>query len=208
MTFVTTLKRLQKTLHTQRWDDHRYYHQSRINQALHLASALSFLVAYVFLFIDPVISAMVAWLVAMTTRQIGHFFFESKEYDTVNHATFEFKEAIKVGYNLNRKIVLLSIWAAIPALAYWYPETVTWMVPASYENTTLRIVGFAWLMLGVAGLLFRALQLTIKEDLFEAFAWVLKILTDPFHDIKLYHRAPLYLMKGELIDPMDHVRAS
>ena len=75
MTFVTTLKRLQKTLHTQRWDDHRYYHQSRINQALHLVSALSFLVAYVFLFIDPVISAMVAWLVAMTTRQIGHFFF-------------------------------------------------------------------------------------------------------------------------------------
>ena len=126
----------------------------------------------------------------------------------MNHATFEFKEAIKVGYNLNRKMVLLSIWAAIPALAYWYPETVTWMVPASYEDTTLRIVGFAWLMLGVAGLLFRALQLTIKEDLFEAFAWVLKILTDPFHDIKLYHRAPLYLMKGELIDPMDHVRAS
>jgi hypothetical protein len=31
-----------KTLHEQRWDDHRYYHQSRINQALHLVSALSF----------------------------------------------------------------------------------------------------------------------------------------------------------------------
>jgi hypothetical protein len=38
---------------TQRWDDHRYYHQSRINQSLHLVSAISFLVAYVLLFVDP-----------------------------------------------------------------------------------------------------------------------------------------------------------
>ena len=26
-------------LRTQRWDDHRYYHHSRINQSLHLVSA-------------------------------------------------------------------------------------------------------------------------------------------------------------------------
>jgi hypothetical protein len=31
--------------------------------------------------------------------------------------------------------------------------------------------------------------------------WATKILTDPFHDIKLYHKAPLALMRGELIDP-------
>jgi len=30
----------------QRWDDHRYYHHSRINQSLHLISAISFVVAY------------------------------------------------------------------------------------------------------------------------------------------------------------------
>jgi hypothetical protein len=29
-----------------------------------------------------------------------------------------------------------------------------------------------------------------------------KILTDPFHDIKLYHMAPLYLLRGELFDTM------
>ena len=28
-----------QTLKTQRWDDHRYYHQSRINQSLHFVSA-------------------------------------------------------------------------------------------------------------------------------------------------------------------------
>ena len=34
-------------LRVQRWDDHRYYHHSRVNQSLHLLSAVSFLCAYV-----------------------------------------------------------------------------------------------------------------------------------------------------------------
>jgi hypothetical protein len=29
---------------------------------------------------------------------------------------------------------------------------------------------------------------------------MLKILTDPFNDVKLYHKAPLALLRGELID--------
>jgi len=53
----------------------------------------------------------------MTTRQSGHFFFEPLGYDEVNKATHEHKEAIKVGYNLRRKIVLLAIWAAPPRAA-------------------------------------------------------------------------------------------
>jgi hypothetical protein len=28
-----------------------------------------------------------------------------------------------------------------------------------------------------------------------------KILTDPFHDIMLYHKAPLALLRGEMIEP-------
>src|SRR5438132_1536100 len=71
-------------LRVQRWDDHRYYHHSRINQALHLVSALSFVTAYVLIFTDPVAAALLGWLVAMTSRQIGHFFFEPKDYDEVN----------------------------------------------------------------------------------------------------------------------------
>ena len=63
-----------EALHTQRWDDHRYYHHSRINQTLHLLSAFSFLAAYVLLFINPAAAALVAWLVAMVSRQSGHFF--------------------------------------------------------------------------------------------------------------------------------------
>ena len=95
-----------EALKIQRFDDHRYYHHSRINQSLHFISAISFVVAYAFLLIDPVISALIAWLVSMTTRQSGHFFFEPLGYDEINQATQEHKEEIKVGYNLNRKIVL------------------------------------------------------------------------------------------------------
>jgi uncharacterized membrane protein len=202
------MKELLKTLSVQRWDDHRYYHHSRINQSLHFVSAMSFLVSYVLLFINPVAASFVAWLVAMTTRQSGHFFFEPKGYDHVNQATHEHKEEIKVGYNLNRKIVLLSIWALIPVVAYFAPQYVTWMVPEAYENTFLRLVGMAWLMLGVVGVVFRVGQLCIIDSGQAAFAWAVKILTDPFHDIKLYYRSPLYLMRGELIDPMPHINHS
>ena len=196
-----------QTVATQRWDDHRYYHHSRINQFLHLISAMSFLVAYVFLFIDPVVSALVAWLVSMTTRQIGHFFFEPKDYDHVNQATHEHKEEIKVGYNLFRKVVLLSICAAIPVIAYWMPAALQWAVPESYEDTPIRMTAMAWLFLGAGGLVFRVLQLWKQENLTAGLAWAYKIITDPVHDIKMYHKAPVYLLRGQLIDPMEHVGA-
>ena len=96
-------------LKVQRWDDHRYYHHSRINQSLHLLSAMSFVCAYVLAFKEPAMAALIGWLVAMVSRQIGHLFFEPKGYDFANEATHEYKEAIKVGYNLRRKIVLLTI---------------------------------------------------------------------------------------------------
>ena len=100
-----------EALRTQRWDDQRYYHHSRINQSLHFLSAVSFIVAYITMFFDPVKSALIGWLVSMVSRQSGHFFFEPKGYDQVNRATHQHKETIKVGYNLRRKVVLLTIWA-------------------------------------------------------------------------------------------------
>jgi hypothetical protein len=49
------------------------------------------------------------------------------------------------------------------------------------------------------------LQLWKQESLTAGLAWAFKIITDPFHDIKLYYKSPLHLMRGEWIDPMDHV---
>jgi hypothetical protein len=67
-------------------------------------------------------------------------------------------------------------------------------------------VGIAWLALGVAGLVFRVLQLWIQDGLVTGLVWATKIITDPFHDTKLYCGAPLRLLRGELIDPMDSLR--
>ena len=190
-----------ETLRVQRWDDHRYYHHSRINQSLHFVSAISFLFSYVMIFKDPAISALAGWLVAMTTRQTGHFFFEPKDYDEVNRASHEHKEEIKVGYNLRRKVVLLSIWAASPLSLYVSPSLFGLFVPATNKTEFVRQVATIWLALGIGGVLFRTVQLFIIKDMQTGLVWATKILTDPFHDIKLYHKAPLALLRGEMIDP-------
>ena len=115
------MKDFLKALEGQRWDDHRYYHHSRINQSLHFLSAISFLSAYALLFTYPVAAAFIGWLLAMISRQVGHFFFEPKGFDEVNGVTHEYKEEIKVGYNLRRKVVLLTLWALSPVALYYEP---------------------------------------------------------------------------------------
>ena len=192
-----------KQLQIQRWDDHRYYHHSRINQTLHLISAISFVCAYALLFIDPAMAALLAWLVSMTTRQAGHFFFEPRGYDHVNQATHEHKEDIKVGYNLKRKIVLLSIWVAAP-VALLISPTLFGLIDAEAGNTALmgfaHNTGLLWLALGAGGLIFRTIHLFFLKDVMSGLVWMAKILTDPFHDSYLYHKAPLALLRGEMIE--------
>ncbi|MGO9515257.1 MAG: hypothetical protein ACLP2F_16680 [Steroidobacteraceae bacterium] len=192
-------------LRTQRWDDHRYYHQSRINQSLHLLSAISFLIAYVMMFTDPVAAALIGWLVAMVSRQSGHFFFEPKGYDEVNQVTHQFKEDVKVGYNLRRKVILHLIWALAPALLLLSPTLFGLLTPYTGGAEFVRRVGEIWLVVGIGALLFRTVHLFYLRDVQTGLVWLTKILTDPFVDVKLYCKSPLYLLRGELIDPMADV---
>ena len=194
------MKDFLEALRLQRWDDHRYYHHCRINQSLHLLSAICFLISYGLLFIEPAWAALLAWLVSMTARQSGHFFFEPLGYDHVNQATNEHKEDIKVGYNLRRKVVLLSLWVMLPLVIYYFPGL--FEVVPKHENLTefLYAVGYAWLFLGVAGLLFRTIHLCFLQDVQTGLVWMTKILTDPFHDVYLYHKAPLQLLRGQRFD--------
>jgi hypothetical protein len=196
------MHRFLQSLQTQRWDDHRFYHHSRINQSLHLLSALSFLTAYVLLFTNPAAAALVGWLIAMVSRQTGHFFFEPKGYDAVNQATHEHKEEIKVGYNLQRKIVLLSLWALSPLVLWIQPTMFGVFSVATSTGELIEQVGLIWLVLGLGGLVFRTVHLFFIRDVETGLVWITKIVTDPVHDIKLYWKAPLHLMRGELIDPM------
>ncbi len=138
----------------------------------------------------------------MTSRQAGHFFFEPKTYDEVNQATHQYKEEIKVGYNLRRKVVLMAVWAASPVMLWIAPTLFGVFEPATSFLEFKRQIGWMWLFIGAGGLLFRTLHLFYLQGVVAGLSWMTKILTDPFHDIKLYHRAPLYLLRGELIDPM------
>lgn len=191
------MKNFLEELRVQRWDDHRYYHHCRINQSLHLLSAVVFVSAYAMLFIDPAMAALMAWMVSMTSRQAGHFFFEPLGYDHVNEATNDFKEEIKVGYNLRRKVVLLSVWALLPLGIFLNPGLFGLLPVHETLPEFLSAVGYAWLYLGAAALLFRTLHLFLLKDVKTGLVWMTKIITDPFHDIYLYHKAPLQLLRGQ-----------
>jgi len=187
-------------LRIQRWDDHRYYHHSLVNQSLHLLSALSFVIAYLVMFKDPWLAALIGWLVSMTTRQIGHFFFEPRDYDEVNQATDEYKEEVKVGYNIRRKIVLMSIWALSPVVMLMSPTMFGFVAaPVTWADFAHHI-GYLWFFVGVGGLVFRTVQLFLTQDWLTGLAWSTKIITDPFHDIKLYYRAPMQLWRDLRLD--------
>src|SRR4029077_20023473 len=116
----------------------------------------SFLCAYTLIFFQPVLATLLGWLVAMTARQSGHFFFEPKGYDHVNQATHEYKEEIKVGYNLRRKILLYVafVLAPLPLLA-----DPTYFGVFKNPDNLMHNVSMVWLALGGAGLLFRGIHL-------------------------------------------------
>ena len=186
----------------QRWDDHRLYHHNRINQSLHLVSALSFIAAYALLPVAPGAAVLVAWLLAMPSRQLGHFFFEPHTYDQINQMTHADKEAVKVGYNLHRKVVLLSIWILSPLLLFVDPA----LRGAGHASPgwwdIINRVAIVWLVVGVGAIVVRTVHLFFLRDVQTGLVWATKILTDPFHDVKLYHKAPLYVVRGELFDPI------
>ena len=188
---------------TLQWDDHRYYHQCRINQTLHLISAISFLASYVLLFVNPAAAGLVGWLVGMVTRQSGHIFFEPRGYDEINHATDEYKESIKAGYNMRRKAVLLMVWVSMPLLLALEPSMFGLIAPAHGFAEYAHDVGLVWLALGAAGVLLRTIHLFFLRGPSWGLAWATKILLDPFHNVACYWESPLALMRGQRYDPIE-----
>jgi hypothetical protein len=180
------------------WDDYRYYHQCRINQTLHLISAVSFLVAYALLLVDPSAAGIVGWLVGMVTRQSGHIFFEPRGFDHINNASYAYKESIKVGFNMRRKSILIGAWLTLPALLLASPTLFGLIHAAGFWHD----VGLLWLALGITGLLFRTLHLFVLRGPVWGLAWACKILIDPFHNIAEYWHSPLALLRGQRFDPV------
>ena len=186
-------------LRQQRWDDHRYYHHNRVNQTLHLMSAMCFVTSYVLFYIHPAAAVFIGWLLAMVLRQSGHFFFEPQTYDEVNQATHQYKESVKVGYNLRRKVVLHAVWIAAPVALYFEP-TLFGLLPTRWGF--LDNLASVWFAIGVGAIAFRTVHLFFLKGVQSGLVWCTKILTDPFHDIKIYYKAPYYLLRGEMYDDM------
>ena len=181
-----------EALRVQRWDDHRYYHHSRINQSLHLVSAISFLFAYVMVFKDPAMAALVGWLVAMTSRQAGHFFFEPQglRRGQPGHARAQGRDQGRLQSAAQGRAD--GDLGAVAAAALLRPDPVRHLRRRTPSKTEfVRHVAQIWLVVGVGGLLFRTVHLFFIKDVQTGLVWVTKILTDPFHDIMLYHKAPL-----------------
>ena len=193
------MRRLLDMLRTQRFDDYRFYHQSTINQTLHLISAIIFLGCYALLFRDAALAGIIGWL-AMLTRQTGHFFFEPNGYDAVNDVSNDYKEAVKVGYNQTRKIILLLVWGSAPIALYVHPKLLGLFDPPADRLAFIHHVGALWLAIGIGGGVARMVQLFATRGVTTGLVWAFKVLTDPFHNIALYWRSPLKLMRGELID--------
>lgn len=193
------MSHLSDMLRTQRFDDYRFYHQSTVNQTLHLISAVIFLGCYALLFKDSALAGIIGWL-AMLTRQTGHFFFEPNGYDSVNDVSNEHKEAVKVGYNQTRKIILLLVWGSAPLALYAFPTLFGLFDAPADRLDFIRHVGTLWLAIGIGGGLARMLQLFATRDVTTGLVWVFKVLTDPFHNIALYWNSPLKLLRGQLID--------
>jgi hypothetical protein len=194
-------------LKQQRWDDHRFYHQSRVTQTLHLFSALCFLTTYILLPFNPILASLIGWTVAMWSRQIGHFFFEPKGFDAVNKVSFEHKEQVKIGFNLQRKVLLFVAWISVPLLLLLNRSF--WGFFSAFDNSSFfDRLGILWLILGVSGLLLRTLWLCATRSIQTGLVWFTKILTDPFHDVKIYRMSPVWLLRGQLLDPMEHAQDS
>jgi hypothetical protein len=191
-----------EALAEQRWDDHRFYHHNRINQSLHLVSALCFICAYALVFVEPAAAVMIAWLLAMPSRQLGHFFFEPLGYDHANHVSHEYKEDVKVGYNLHRKVVLLTVWVLSPLVLVVQSTLFGLLPPQTGWWGIVTNISVIWLIVGAGAVVVRTVHLFFLRDVQTGLVWATKILTDPFHDVKLYRKAPLYVMRGELFDPI------
>ena len=100
----------------------------------------------------------------------------------------------------------MAAWVLAPLLLWLSPSVGGLIHAATGFAGYLHDVGIAWLALGVGGLLFRTLHLFWLFDVRTGLVWATKIITDPFHDAMIYRRAPLALLRGELIDPMQHAR--
>jgi len=191
MTFFESLKK-------QRWDDQRFYHHSRINQSLHLVSACSFLVTYVLLFthpgrggavrldlrdVHPPCRALLLRAQGLRRHEPGHARVQGEGEGGLQPAP-QGHPALRLG-------------PSCPCCCTCSrPSSGSSRRPPTGAGSPASVAALDRPR-GIA-LLGRTLQLFFIRDVQTGLVWFTKIPHGPFHDIMLYWRSPLYMMKGEL----------
>ena len=147
----------------QRWDDHRYYHHSRINQSLHLVSALELRVRLRLLFVDPAWPRCSAGCVVDDHAPGRPLLLRAARATTTStrRPTSTRKRSRSATTCAARSCCSSAVGAGAAGAA---GSTATLLRPVRRRRSARRLVhdvGMVWLALGVGGLLFRTVQLFV-----------------------------------------------
>ena len=164
-------------------DDHLASHSNVINQALHLLSSSTFIFCYALIFFD-LTAAVCLGLAALFIRQFGHAILEPPCHD---------KEQLLLGFNTRDKSIIVAGYLAITIAVLakagtWSPAGLVAAAPA---------LAHWWFFLTVAVVLGHVVFLAWKHDVRSGLIWFVKLITDPFTDIKAYYTSPLRLLANE-----------
>lgn len=158
-------------------DDHVASHSDRTNQFLHLISSSVFIFCYVLIFFDLEL-AMWLGLGALILRQAGHALIEPPCHD---------KEQLLLGFDTRSKTVVVLMYFLIPLVhAFRVPEFTT----AAVETLTATVAQ-QWFVFTLLVIGFHVLRLIFRHGAWNAMVWFVKLITDPFTDVRAYYASAL-----------------
>ena len=173
---IIQVPRALKTFYTEvmrrKHDDHVASHSHPLNQLFHLLSSSVFIYCYFLIFTD-LTTAVTASLAALFVRQFGHALVEPPCHD---------KEELLLGFNTPNKTMIVSAYCLIP-LANMFAAG-SWTVSAFLERWP--VIAQQWWGLTLVVVLGRVAYLAWLHDFRTSMIWFVKLITDPFTDIKAY----------------------
>jgi hypothetical protein len=86
---------------------------------------------------------------------------------------------------------------------YFEPSFFGIFTPTTDFSGFINNMAIIWLVVGLGAIGFRTLHLFKLMGVQSGLVWFSKIVTDPFHDIKIYHKSPYHILKGDMYDNMD-----
>ncbi|HEX6244894.1 MAG TPA: hypothetical protein VFZ61_28435 [Polyangiales bacterium] len=182
-----------RELAERRCEDRSHHLHSRVSQALHFFSCLCFVCMYVLLFTKPVAAVLLGGLVAMSMREVGRLLFEPRRApDAGKEAPRARRRAHELG--------LYAAWALATLLLVLDPTLLGLFDAPRDRQEFVDHMAKLWLGVGATGLALRGARLFLARGTQTSLVWLTKVVTDPFHGMRLYHKAPLSLLRGELYD--------